>query len=143
MQSGDSRGFTYLALLVWLALGGWALAAWGSQWSAAAQRERERELLFRGAEIRLAVARYWAAQEPHELPPTPESLLVDARTVPPRYHLRRLYGDPYAPLDAPQGGWTWLSDPERGGLVGVASRQAPASPASAAGRTFVFGPPER
>lgn len=120
---GGQRGFTYLALLLWLALGGVSLAALGVQWSAAAARERERELVFRGGQIREAIARYWAAQVPHELPPSMAALLVDRRGGVPRHHLRRLFRDPFASADDADGGWQLITDPVRGGLTGVASRR--------------------
>lgn len=90
-----ARGFTYLGLLLILAVSGAALAALGSSWRVAAQRERERELLFRGEQIRAAVARFRQAQEPRQWPSTLEELVADGRSNPPRHHLRRLFTDPF------------------------------------------------
>ena len=143
-----TRGFTYLALLLWLAIGGVAMAAWGTQWSVAAEREREREMIFRGGQIRAAVAAYWAAQEPHELPPTPESLLVDRRGNIPRHHLRRLYADPFADRAAglpgadvaAAGGWQWIADPAPGRLTGVASQRHELRYLHPGSSRFVFAP---
>lgn len=140
MPTGE-RGFTYLGLLLWLALGGAALAALGERWSAAAERERERELQFRGAQIRLALARYWAAREPHELPPSPDALVVDRRDSPPRHHLRRMFADPYASSGAPDGGWQWLHDPATGRITGVASRRAATHYLRPGSTRFTFVPP--
>lgn len=140
MRTGDA-GFTYLALLLWLALGGAGLAALGTQWSTVAQRERERELVFRGGQVRQAVARYWAAREPHELPPSPEALLEDRRDTPQRHHLRRMFVDPFAPPGAEHGGWHWLTDPDSGRLTGVASRREALHYLRPGTTAFFFVPP--
>ncbi len=117
MQTGDAqRGFTYLALLFALALGGAALAALGERWQTAAEREREAELLFRGGQIRDAIARY-AAAGGGALPPSLEALLRDERVQPPRHWLRQLYADPFSG----QPDWLLLRAPG-GGVQGVASR---------------------
>jgi type II secretory pathway pseudopilin PulG len=114
------RGFTYLGLLAALVLGGASLAAIGPAWATQAQRERERELQFRGAEIRAAIERYWAAREPHELPPTLGELLADTRGAPVRHHLRRLYSDPFTG----RADWVQLMDDSGQRLRGVRSRAA-------------------
>ncbi len=49
------RGFTYLMLLFWVALSGVMLMALAQRWSTESQREREKELVFRGEQIRLAI----------------------------------------------------------------------------------------
>ncbi len=90
-----SRGFTFLALLAVLALLGASLATLGTAWTTATQREKERELRFRGAQIRQAVGRYVLAQSPPRWPPTLEDLLEDRRGEQVRHHLRRLWTDPF------------------------------------------------
>lgn len=118
------RGFTYVLLLFSVALLGTGLAALGTQWQVAAQREREAELLFRGLQIRDALQRFNAAT-PAGTPPLPQALdelLVDGRGLEPRFHLRRLYADPFTG----QADWVLLRD-AAGGIVGVHSRsQRPA-----------------
>jgi type II secretory pathway pseudopilin PulG len=137
MRTIEARGFTYLGLLAALALGGAALAALGTQWAAAAQRERERELQFRGEQIRRALERYWAAEQPPQGPPTLQALVADPRARPPRHHLRRLYADPLTG----RADWILLSDPAGRGLVGVASRaEGPRYLAGAPAR-FAYAPP--
>jgi len=91
------RGFSYLLLLFALLLGAAALAATGERWQVALQREREDELLFRGAEIRSAIETYHARQVAgaNEFPPRLEDLVEDAREGEVRHHLRRLYLDPF------------------------------------------------
>ena len=52
------RGFTYVGLLLAVALAGVALAAAGTLWSTVAQRDRELELLFVGDQYRRAIGSY-------------------------------------------------------------------------------------
>lgn len=115
------RGFSYLAVLFLVALTAAALAALGQAWSTAAQRERERELIFRGGEIARAIAAYAAATPtpPQQYPRRLEDLLEDRRGAKPRRHLRRLYADPFT--QEPD----WVLVPEQGqpgAFMGVRSR---------------------
>ncbi len=92
----NQRGFTYVALLIVVAVMGTVLAATGEVWFTAQRREKERELLFVGGEFRRAIARY-AEQEPGgggRYPKRLEELLQDPRVPGVRRHLRRLYADP-------------------------------------------------
>jgi type II secretory pathway pseudopilin PulG len=91
------RGYSYLAVLFLVALTAAALAALGQAWSTAAQRERERELQFRGEAIAAAITRYEKAgvtAQP-ELPRTLDDLLEDRRGGTVRRHLRQRYVDPF------------------------------------------------
>jgi len=106
------RGFGYIGLLIAVAVLGVTLAATGEVWRTAAKRERERELLFVGAQFRDALASY-AGATPAGQPPYPrtlEDLLEDGRTRVVRRHLRRIYSDPmtgkteWGIIDAPGGG---------------------------------------
>ena len=82
----------------------------------AAQRERERELIFRGEQIRSAIDRYRRAlPERSEWPKTLDDLVEDRRTDEPRHHLRRRFEDPFG---LP---WGEIRD-TAGGLIGVYSR---------------------
>jgi len=92
---GAQRGFTYLALLFVVAILGVGLAATGVVWHTAAQREKEIELLFVGAQFRRALASYYlfspgAKRFPVEL----ADLVKDPRLPGIKRHLRRLYPDP-------------------------------------------------
>ena len=84
-------------MLFLVALTAAALAALGQVWSTAAQRERELELGWRGAEIARAIASYAQATAvpPAQYPRELQDLLVDRRGLLPRHHLRRLYLDPF------------------------------------------------
>jgi type II secretory pathway pseudopilin PulG len=90
-----THGFTYIGLLIAIALIGIGLAAVGLVWSTAMKRERERELLFIGGEFRQAIGRYYEAspgikQYPRRL----EELLEDQRFPVIKRHLRKIYVDP-------------------------------------------------
>lgn len=95
VQLCAQRGFTYVALLAILALLGASLAALGTAWTTAKQRENERELQFRGEQIRDAIGRYRVSALPPAWPATLEDLLEDRRGPDVRHHLRRLWTDPF------------------------------------------------
>jgi len=121
MRIGDGRGFTYLGMLFFVAITAAALAALGQRWSTAAQRERERELEFRGGEIARAIESYLLASpsQPPAHPHSLEDLLRDARGIKPRHHLRRLYADPFTG----KPDWVLLVAPtDPRGIAGVHSR---------------------
>lgn len=143
LKRAPPRGFTYLVLLFGLAIGGAGLAALGTQWQLAAQRERETELLFRGLQLRDALQRFHD-QTPdgqRALPQSLDDLLTDVRRTEPRHHLRQLYADPFTGradwvlLRAPDGGISGLhsstSRPllRRHGLPDGVSAPVPAVPA--------------
>jgi type II secretory pathway pseudopilin PulG len=89
------HGFTYLGLLLWITVTGAGLAAVGTVWHAAAQREREQELLFIGAQFRTAIRQYYEASPgAKQYPQSLEQLLQDPRFPDTRRYLRRIYADP-------------------------------------------------
>jgi type II secretory pathway pseudopilin PulG len=91
-----ANGFTYAGILVAVALVGLSLAMTGEVWQTTVQRDKERELLFVGDEIRRAISQYYddtpggAKQFPKKL----EDLLRDERYPTVRRHLRKVYLDP-------------------------------------------------
>jgi type II secretory pathway pseudopilin PulG len=112
------RGFTYVGLLLAVALAGVALGAAGTLWSTAALRDKEAELLFVGDQFRRAIGSYYegtpgAKRYPLKL----EDLLEDKRVGVTRRHLRRLYADPMTG----QRDWELVRLPD-GQIVGVHSR---------------------
>lgn len=111
------RGFTYLGVLLAIALMGVALSAAGTLWSFSARRDRETRLLFVGDQYRSAIAQFYASGPgAHRYPQALEELVQDPRSPEPRRFLRKLYADPMTgQLD-----WTLLRDPD-GGIYGVAS----------------------
>lgn len=118
-----AAGFTYIGLLIAVAILGIGLAAVGTVWHTQAQREREQELLFIGREFRTAIAAYYRAgrQYPQDL----NDLVEDGRWPEPRHFLRRMYADPMTG----QADWAVLRGdavglPGVSGIVGVASSSA-------------------
>lgn len=90
-----SAGFTYLGVLVLIAIMGASLASTCQLWSTLARRAHERELLWVGTQYAEALRSYYRAspglaQYPKEL----DELVLDKRFPSPRHHLRRLYPDP-------------------------------------------------
>lgn len=88
-------GFTYIGVLILVALAGVALAGAGTLWSTASKRDKEAQLLFVGDEFRRAIGSYYegspgAKQFPQKL----EDLLEDRRVPIVRRHLRKIYLDP-------------------------------------------------
>lgn len=112
------RGFTYLAVLFMVALMGLALTGIGTVWHTAAQREKERELLYVGKQFRRAIESYYESS-PGALKKYPSSLdelLKDSRFPNIRRHLRRIYRDPVG------GGKEWgIIRAPQGGIMGVHS----------------------
>ena len=106
------RGFTYLGLLIIVAVMGAGLAAFGQLYSHAAQREKERELIFIGNQFRGAIASYYNKSPGAKVYPKKlEDLLEDKRFPMPQHHLRRVYSDPmtgkaeWGMVEAPGGGF--------------------------------------
>ena len=130
MPSGrrGQRGFTYLLVLLMVALIGLGLGTAGTLWRTEARRANEAELLFIGAQYRQAIQSYYTLDP--ALPRLPKSvadLLEDRRRPQPVRHLRRAYRDPLT------GGDLLLipAGPDDG-IIGVMSR-APGRPLKRAG----------
>lgn len=93
---GTQPGFTYLAVLLLVAIMGAVLAGTATVWRTMSQRDKERELLFVGHEFRKAIGLYYertpggAKQYPRKL----DDLLLDKRQPGVARYLRRLYVDP-------------------------------------------------
>jgi type II secretory pathway pseudopilin PulG len=89
------KGFSYIGLLILIAIMGVALAATGDLWQTASQREKEVQLLFVGDQIRLAIKRF--QRQPgvaRRYPMSLDDLLLDPRFPNPHRYLRRIYVDP-------------------------------------------------
>jgi type II secretory pathway pseudopilin PulG len=111
-------GFTYVGLLIAVAVLGVGLAATGQVWRTAAAREKERELLFIGDQYRTALRNYYVGTPAGQsrYPRRLEDLLEDRRLPVMRRHLRHVYPDPIA------GGDQWGIVPSfDGGIAGVYS----------------------
>jgi type II secretory pathway pseudopilin PulG len=113
------RGFTYVLLLWWVAIGGFMLAAAGRSWHMDARRQADTELQWRGEQIRAALTSYSqvpVADGVRRLPLRLEDLLEDQRTGQTVRHLRRVWPDPVT-----RGEWGLLRQPGDGAIVGVFS----------------------
>ena len=112
---GHEAGFTYIGLLVLVALIGLMLSGAGEVARTAAQRERETELLFIGHQYRDAIGRYFAHNGRY-----PQSLDELIGSTPddrlPVHYLRRLYRDPMTRTTD----WVLVPAPATG-IMGVAS----------------------
>lgn len=106
------RGFTYVALMVFLAIVALGSAMTLEVQSTVGQRDAEKELLAIGGEFNQAFASYYR-QTPggaRRFPDRLEDLVEDPRFPGVKRHLRRLYADPltgrkaWGPIPAPGGG---------------------------------------
>lgn len=93
---GDERGFTYIALLIFIAIMGVGLAATGEVWHMTVKREKEDELLFVGNQFRNAIVMYYihTPVQAGRYPMNLEDLLKDPRYPTTNRYLRKLYLDP-------------------------------------------------
>ncbi|MFL6582791.1 MAG: type II secretion system protein [Burkholderiales bacterium] len=120
MQARAS-GFTYIALLVLLAIIGIGLSATGMVFHHQAQREKEKQLLFVGEQIRRAIGRYYenAPGGGKRFPQALDELLRDDRRLGMHRYLRQVYRDPMTnAMD-----WVAVRAPD-GGIMGVHSTLA-------------------
>lgn len=112
------RGFTYLAVLIAVALLGLGLAGAGSVWRVQDQRDKEQALLDAGRELRSALGFYYKASPapPFRYPNRLEDLLQDKRYPFLRRHLRRIPLDPFTG----RAEWGLIRAPD-GSIIGVHS----------------------
>ena len=95
-EANTGLGFSYIGLMIFIAISGIALAGVGIVWGQDQQREREKELLFVGEQFRQAIGSYYEntpsniKQYPNKL----EDLLQDNRLPNLKRHLRKVYNDP-------------------------------------------------
>lgn len=96
LRSAPETGFTYLGLMVIIAVMGIVLAATGEIWHMALKREKEHELLFVGDQFRRAINQYYqhSPLKPRRFPMSLEDLLKDPRYPGTQRYLRKIYIDP-------------------------------------------------
>jgi hypothetical protein len=115
------QGFSYLWVLLTVALLGLGLTVAAEVDAVAAQRDRERELLAIGRQFRTAIGRYYETQlvaGKREYPAALEDLLSDKRFPGTRRHLRKIFIDPMTG----KAEWGTLRVGNR--IVGVYSKSA-------------------
>jgi type II secretory pathway pseudopilin PulG len=111
-------GFTYVVAMFAVAVAGLLLAVTSEVWSQSRQREKEKDLLFVGAQFREAIGLYYqrtpgaVKRYPQKL----EELLDDRRYLSLQRHLRKIYADPMT--DKVQ--WGVVAAPG-GGVMGIYS----------------------
>ncbi len=112
------QGFSYIGLLIFIALMGIGLALTGTVWHTTVQREKETELLFAGNQFRAAIARFYEGSPGgvKKFPGSLEDLLEDRRYPTAKRHLRRIYRDPMT--DGTE--WGLVAAPD-GSIMGVFS----------------------
>jgi len=110
-SAGAERGFTYLGLLLAIALIGIGLTAASEVWVATAHHQKVVELEWMGAQFKQAIASYYDAApgSVKVYPPNLEELLEDHRYLTIRRHLRTIYRNPitgkpdWEPVVGPDG----------------------------------------
>lgn len=133
--SGRQNGFTYLGVMLAIALLTAVLGSSAEVWHTAHTREQERQLLFVGQQFRQAIERYYrnTPGAVKKFPPGLEALLEDPRQPGTQRYLRSIYRDPIT------GSAEWgLVKGADGGIVGVYSLSE-AQPIKSAG----FDPADR
>jgi hypothetical protein len=112
------RGFSYLAILFFVAISTVALAATGVLWSTERKRDNEIELLAIGTEFQYAIGLYYQRSPgaAKRYPQTLNDLLKDARFLTVQRYLRQIYVDPMTGKRE----WGLIQAPE-GGVMGIYS----------------------
>jgi type II secretory pathway pseudopilin PulG len=114
----NSRGFSYIALLVAIVIIGISLGAAGKYWQNVMLRDKEEEMLFRGNQYRRAIERYYSAIPGRlQYPQNIDDLLMDTRTPTGKRHLRQKYKDPMTGED-----FVEIRDARTNGIIGVQSK---------------------
>jgi type II secretory pathway pseudopilin PulG len=113
-------GFSYIALLIFIAILGVISAASLQLGSLLQRRAAEEELLAVGTEFRNALVSFANATIPgqNRLPRTLEDLLKDPRYPNPRRHLRKIYTDPISG----SSNWGLIPSVDGRGIIGIYSQ---------------------
>ena len=90
--NGRQSGFTYIALLIGVAIMGTVLASLGTVWHTLVQRENEKDLLFIGNQFRRALSSYFLNNQ--RFPMRLEDLIQDENKLVVKRHLRKIFVDP-------------------------------------------------
>lgn len=111
-------GFTYIGLLILIAITGVGLSVAGVSWQYQVRSEKEKQLLFVGAEFRNAINSYYAStpDAAKVYPQRLNDLLLDTRTPNIKRHLRKIYPDPMT------GKADWGFATQQGRIVGIYSQ---------------------
>mgnify|MGYP000583789399 CR=1 FL=1 len=132
-----NKGFIYIWALFAVALTGVLMAGIGQVWQTKLQREKEKELLFVGDQIRRAITSYYEGSAAggagsggvKQFPESLEKLILDTRSPVKKRHLRKLYLDPMTnslewgliPEPPPEKGSSGIAARPKPGIIGVYS----------------------
>jgi type II secretory pathway pseudopilin PulG len=118
-QRTRSTGFTYIGLLILVAIISLVSTATLQVGAIQERRSAEEELLNIGAEFSQALASYATASPPGQKrsPSTLQDLVRDRRFPAPRRHLRKIYADPLTGKTE----WGLVMAPDGSGIIGVYS----------------------
>ena len=96
LQPGRVGGFTYISLLIIIAIMGVVMGTAGEVWHMALKREKEQELLFAWDQFRHAIKLYYehTLGQGRRYPASLEDLLMDPRYPSTQRYLRKIYIDP-------------------------------------------------
>jgi len=113
-----TRGFTYIAVLIFIAVMAVGLLAAADVWHVTLKRQKEEVLLFEGDQIRDAISAYsvQATAPGGRFPTSLEDLLKDPRNPATKRYLRKIYPDPMTD----DGKWELVKGPN-GEVLGVHS----------------------
>ena len=116
----SNSGFTYIGLLLLIAIIGIGLSVAGMTWQIQIRAEKEKQLLFVGAEFRNAINSYYVStpEAAKVYPANLNDLLLDKRIPSIKRHLRKIYLDPMT------GKADWNFVREQGRIVGIYSRSS-------------------
>jgi type II secretory pathway pseudopilin PulG len=99
LRRNKQCGFTYIGVLVIMAVMLTAMGAATEVWHVVMQQEKEQELIFVGHQFRAAIAKYYA-QSGSKFPPTLEALVESNDASGKKVHyLRKIYVDPVTGSD--------------------------------------------
>ncbi len=115
--SKSNLGFTYIGLLLFIAITGVTLTVTGLSWQYQMRADKEQQLLFVGEQFRLAIDSYYTSTTgtTKVYPVSLNDLLLDKRMPNVRRHLRQIYIDPIT------GKADWGFVKQQGRIVGVFS----------------------
>lgn len=114
----NRQGFTFMLAMATVVILGILLGVTGQSWKMIMKREKEKELLFRGSQIKEAIESYRGQGRANTVLPLYN--LKDLLTKDPnnkRRSLRRLYTDPMTV----KGEWRLIPGTNKGEIIGVAS----------------------
>lgn len=128
-------GFTYIGVLIAVALIGIGLLAISEVWTTTTQRQKMVQLDWVGDQYVQAIESYYYANtgSVHFYPPTLDDLLEDKRYLDVKRHIRTLYVNPFANSKA----WKTLPAPG-GGIHGIEYAQHDSD--LQISKQFVFAP---